>query len=233
MNNLMKVSKLKKSYTDGSGNILDILKGIDLEISVDSTLSISGSSGSGKSTLLHILGGLDQPSSGEIFFQNRSLFTFKNKELADWRNTSIGFVFQSHCLLPDFTAIENVAMPAMISRLNKSEAREKASTLLKLVNLSEREEHKPHQLSGGEQQRVAIARALINSPQLILADEPTGNLDVKTGDLVGKMLKNVCKNQNTTLIVVTHNPKLASAMDYQLNLQDGLLQKPSLPNTIH
>ncbi|MBT4286858.1 MAG: ABC transporter ATP-binding protein [Deltaproteobacteria bacterium] len=227
MNNLMRISELKKSYTDGSGNNLDILKGIDLEISENSTLSISGSSGSGKSTLLHILGGLDQPSSGEIFFKNRSLFTFKNKELADWRNTSIGFVFQSHCLLPDFSAIENVAMPAMISGLNKSEALEKALILLKLVNLSERKDHKPQQLSGGEQQRVAIARALINSPQLILADEPTGNLDMKTGDLVGKMLKTVCKNQNTTLIVVTHNPKLATAMDYQLNLQDGLLQKPS------
>jgi len=222
----MRISKLKKSYTDGSGNKLDILKGIDLDISANATLSISGSSGSGKSTLLHILGGLDQPSSGEIFFQDKSLFTFKNKELADWRNTSIGFVFQSHCLLPDFSAIENVAMPAMISGLNKSEAQEKALILLKLVNLSERKDHKPHQLSGGEQQRVAIARALINSPRLILADEPTGNLDVKTGDLVGKMLKTVCKNQDTTLIVVTHNPKLAAAMDYQLNLQDGLLQKP-------
>jgi len=225
MNSFIKISELKKTYTDGSGKQLDILKGISLEISASSTISISGASGSGKSTLLHILGGLDQPTDGEIFFKNKSLFTFKNKELADWRNSSIGFVFQSHCLLPDFSAIENVAMPAMISRLKKTEALDKALKLLELVNLSDRKNHKPHQLSGGEQQRVAIARALINKPQLILADEPTGNLDVKTGGLVGKMLKSVCKDQNTTLIVVTHNPKLAAAMDCQFNLQDGLLHQ--------
>ncbi len=225
MNNFIKISKLKKYYTDGSGNKLKILKGIDLDILTNSTLSISGASGSGKSTLLHILGGLDKPTSGEILFQNKSLFSFKNKELADWRNNSIGFVFQSHCLLPDFTALENVAIPAMISGSNKSVAKDQALKLLEIVNLSQRKNHKPHQLSGGEQQRVAIARALINNPQLILADEPTGNLDVKTGDQVGKMLRNVCKQQNTTLIVVTHNPNLAAAMDCQLNLQDGLLQK--------
>lgn len=225
MNSLIKISQLKKTYTDGSGNRLNILKGINLEISANATISISGSSGSGKSTLLHILGGLDQPTEGEIFFKNKSLFTFKNKELADWRNSSIGFVFQSHCLLPDFSAIENVAIPAMISRLKRDEALDKALALLDLVNLSDRKDHKPHQLSGGEQQRVAIARALINNPQLILADEPTGNLDVKTGQLVGEMLKSVCKNQNTTLIIVTHNPKLAAAMDCQLNLQDGLLHQ--------
>ena len=225
MNSFITVKALTKKYIDGSNNELEILKGIDLEISENTTISISGASGSGKSTLLHLLGGLDKPTNGEIFFQNKALHTFSNKELSHWRNRSIGFVFQAHCLLHDFTALENVSIPAMIAGSGKFEAQKKALELLERVNLSERKSHKPHQLSGGEQQRVAIARALINNPQLILADEPTGNLDVNTGDQVGEMLKNICKNQNTTLIVVTHNPNLAMAMDFQLELQDGLLQK--------
>ncbi len=228
MTDFIEVKNLKKNYTDGSGNRLRILRGIDISFPKNQTVSVSGASGSGKSTLLHLLGGLDRPSEGEILFQNENIFRFDTNALANWRNRKIGFVFQANYLLPDFTALENVLMPALIANRPRREAAKQAEDLLLFVGLSNRMEHKPHQMSGGEQQRVAIARSLVNRPVLILADEPTGNLDAKTGETVGKLLMRIAREQDAALIVVTHNSALASEMERPLKLDGGRLT-PTTP----
>jgi lipoprotein-releasing system ATP-binding protein len=220
---IIAIEKLSKHYIDGNGCKLEILKGIDYEFCKSESVSIVGSSGSGKSTLLNLLGGLDRPTSGEVRFLGGNINDFSSDALSDWRNRHIGFIFQAHHLMPDFSALENVLIPAMIAGSSRQQITGRAERLLDQVGLSDRASHKPSQLSGGEQQRVAIARALINAPSLILADEPTGNLDNKTGEAVGNLLQNICSERQATLIIVTHNTGLAVSMDCRLRLFDGKL----------
>ncbi|MCP4754921.1 MAG: ABC transporter ATP-binding protein [Proteobacteria bacterium] len=223
MTDIVRIEKLSKSFLDGSGNELQIIRAIDASFLKNRTVSIVGRSGSGKSTLLNLLGGLDRPTSGRVFFEDEDIGRYEPDKLAEWRNHRIGFIFQAHHLLPDFSAHENVMIPGLIAGRSNQQCSKRADELLEQVELKDRSEHKPSQLSGGEQQRVAIARALVNSPDIILADEPTGNLDNKTGDKIGLLLQNICREQNATLIMVTHNTQLAASMDCQLNLFDGEL----------
>ena len=223
MSEIIATKSLSKSFDEGCGKQLEVLCDIDAVFSKRSTISIVGSSGCGKSTLLHLLGGLDHPTSGGVFFEGKDLTGFSQDQLAIWRNKKIGFVFQSHHLLPDFTAIENVMMPGIIFGESKKIRRQRGKDLLAEVGLSDRLEHKPGELSGGEQQRVAIARAIFNKPALILADEPTGNLDIETGHIVGELLKKLCIDSDSTMVLVTHNPQLASEMDFQFELSNGTL----------
>jgi len=197
------------------------LTGLDLEIGAGERVAIVGESGVGKSTLLHILGTLDRPTSGEVWFDDENLVTKSDHELAHFRNREVGFIFQFHHLLPDFTAIENVMMPALIAGVAWEAARRRATDLLERVGLSSRIDHKPGELSGGEQQRVAVARALIQEPRVVLADEPTGNLDPTTGAGVQDLLIELNRERRMTLVVVTHNAALAGAMDRTLRLAGG------------
>lgn len=222
---MIRIKKLNKSYFDGAGKELIILNETSAQFQKNETVSVIGSSGSGKSTLLNLLGGLDRPTSGTILFNDENISEFSADELADWRNQCVGFIFQAHHLLPDFTALENVCIPGLIAGISGQGCQQKAEELLVEVGLADRLSHKPNQLSGGEQQRVAIARALVNSPELILADEPTGNLDHVTSENVGSLLQNVCQQQKTTLILVTHNTKLATQMDCQYRLFNGNLER--------
>jgi len=223
MNELIATQQLSKSYDEGLGKRLDVLCNIDTVFPKQSTISIIGSSGCGKSTFLHLLGGLDRPTSGGVFFEGKDLTSFSHDQLAAWRNKKIGFVFQSHHLLPDFTAVENVMMPGIIFGESKKSRRQRAKDLLAEVGLSDRLDHKPSELSGGEQQRVAIARAIFNKPALILADEPTGNLDLEAGHIVAELLKKLCIDSDSTMVLVTHNPQLASEMDFRFELSHGNL----------
>lgn len=223
METIIAIEKLSKHFIDGNGCRLEILKEIDCEFRKNESVAIIGSSGSGKSTLLYLLGGLDRPSSGEVTFLGENINRFDSDSLSNWRNRHVGFIFQAHHLLPDFSAQENVLIPAMIAGHSRQQCSAKADNLLAQVGLADRAGHKPSQLSGGEQQRVAIARALINSPTLILADEPTGNLDNKTGETVGNLLQTICAEQRTTLIVVTHNTGLANTMERCYRLFEGNL----------
>lgn len=225
METIIAIEKLSKHFIDGNGHGLEILKEIDYKFPKNTSISIVGSSGSGKSTLLNLMGGLDHPTSGKVLFLGENINLYDSDTLSNWRNRHIGFIFQAHHLLPDFTALENVSIPAMIAGASRQQYLKKAEMLLDQVGLHERLFHKPSQLSGGEQQRVAIARALINSPSMIFADEPTGNLDNKTGESVGSLLQEICRSQKTTLIVVTHNARLASSMDCKLRLFDGKLSE--------
>jgi lipoprotein-releasing system ATP-binding protein len=200
-----------------------VLKGVDLEIKRGEIVSIAGPSGSGKSTLLHILGTLDKPDQGEIFLQNRALHTLKGKPLAAFRNTHIGFVFQFHHLLPEFTAIENVCIPGWIAGRKKTEVQSEAIKLLETLGLSHRVENKPNQLSGGEQQRVAVARALINKPNIIFADEPTGNLDSNNARELHHLFFQLRESMQQTFLIVTHNEELAGMSDRILHMKDGKL----------
>jgi lipoprotein-releasing system ATP-binding protein len=188
-------------------------------------LAIEGVSGAGKSTLLHILGALDRPSEGKVFFQGQDLFGRTNGELAEMRNRHIGFVFQFHHLLPEFSALENTMMPALIQRMNQGQAEKEAEKILTQLGLGERLQHKPGELSGGEQQRVALARALMLSPRVILADEPTGNLDTQTGEEVHNLLVKINREQKITIVIVTHNPLLAGKLTRRIRLVDGRLQE--------
>jgi lipoprotein-releasing system ATP-binding protein len=209
---------LQKNY-----NQLAVLKGIDLEIQAKEIVCITGESGAGKSTLLHLLGTLDAPSSGEIFFEEKNISSLKGNQLADFRNQNIGFVFQFHQLIPEFSAIENVIVPMLIAKKSMSEAKTEAIRILTYLGLGERLEHKPSQLSGGEQQRVAIARALIMNPKVILADEPSGNLDSKNAKFIHELFFKMRDDFNLTFIIVTHNPELAQMADRQIVLKDGQL----------
>jgi lipoprotein-releasing system ATP-binding protein len=220
------VENLSKSFTSERGTV-HVLKGINLKIRAGERVAVVGSSGAGKTTLMHLLGGLDRPTSGSVQFEGKELFQYSVAELDAFRNRSIGFVFQFHQLLPEFTALENVMMPARIGRIPHPEALQRAQKLLGAVGLEHRLEHKPGQLSGGEQQRVAIARALVMSPRLLLADEPTGNLDSATSDEIIDLLDRMHREHNLTMVLVTHSQKLAAGLDRVIYMEDGLLNGPS------
>jgi lipoprotein-releasing system ATP-binding protein len=235
MSNLIRVVDLHKSYydvvitaptkkglkDDKGSTELRVLKGIDVEVQKGEILAIVGASGVGKSTLLHLIGALDRPTSGKVFYEGRDIFAFNDRELDRFRNQEIGFVFQFHHLLSEFTAIENVAMGALIAGENPRDAYKRAGELLSYVGLSERLEHHPYELSGGERQRVAIARALINRPTVILADEPTGNLDRKTSEAVHDLLWELNDRFHQTFIIVTHNQGLAQRAERLIHFVDG------------
>lgn len=217
---LMSARGVHKMYAQGTGQ-LHILKGVDLNIYENEALCIVGASGAGKSTLMHILGALDTPTEGEVYFREQNLFKMTDERLALYRNRSLGFVFQFHHLLAEFTALENVLLPARLKGLSPQEARAKAERLLSRVGLSERLNHFPSQLSGGELQRVAIARALVNDPEVLFADEPTGNLDSKNGLMVQDLFFDLIKQMKITLVVVTHDVKFAERFPRVLRMQDG------------
>ena len=220
MSELIQVQKIFKSFGNGAKRV-DVLKGIDLTFSQGERTAIVGASGVGKTTLLHILGALDRPTAGNVLYQDRDIFALSERELALFRNREIGFVFQFHHLLPEFNALENTMMPCLIQGILKKEAALRAESILTLVGLKERLSHKPGELSGGEQQRVAVARALVLEPKVLLADEPTGNLDTKTGESVFHLLEELNQIRNVTLIIVTHNLTLASQLPRQVRLVDG------------
>lgn len=219
-NILMSVRGVHKKYAQGAGE-LHILKGIDLNIFKNEALCIVGASGAGKSTLLHLLGALDSPDEGEILFKGKNLFSLTDDDLALYRNQSVGFVFQFHHLLAEFTVLENVSLPARLHGLSASSSFDKAEMLLKRVGLEGRLTHFPNQLSGGELQRVAIARALVNDPEVVFADEPTGNLDSKNGLVVQNLFFELVSQLNLTLVVVTHDVKFAERFPRVLRMQDG------------
>lgn len=219
---LFKCQNICKQYSDAS-NTLHILNDVNLSIDAGEKVAILGASGSGKSTLLHILGTLDTPDSGDVFYKEQSLFSKSKKQQAKFRNAELGFVYQFHHLLPEFSAAENVAMPLFIKGDNRKESLRKAADILSKVGLSDREHHRPHQLSGGERQRVAIARALINQPAMIFADEPTGNLDDKNTDAIYELISEINKEFKTSFLLVTHDVKLANKMDKILHLENGQL----------
>lgn len=198
-----------------------MLKGISLNVEKAEVVSIVGASGAGKSTLLQILGTIDKADSGDVFLNDKSLTNLNDKDLSAIRNKMMGFVFQFHHLLPEFTALENVCIPAFISGLSRRKAEEKARELLKLMDLSDRETHKPSALSGGEQQRVAIARALINNPEVVFADEPSGNLDSEASDKLHKLIFKLRQDLNQTFVIVTHNKEFANMADRKLEIVDG------------
>jgi lipoprotein-releasing system ATP-binding protein len=220
MSNFFEAKDIYKSYGQGMSRV-DVLNGISLAIGEKDTIALVGASGAGKSTLLHIMGALDRPTSGQILFKGKDIFQLNDAMLASFRNRSIGFVFQFHHLLPEFSALENVMMPALIGGMKREEAKELASNLLEDVGIGHRLSHKPGELSGGEQQRVAIARALVLSPPLLLADEPTGNLDTKTGEEVHALLSEIHEKKGITLVIVTHNENLAARMKKIVRLVDG------------
>jgi lipoprotein-releasing system ATP-binding protein len=217
-NPIIEVKNIYKSYGQ-----LPVLKGVNMSVNKGEVISIVGSSGAGKSTLMHIIGTLDQADKGEVFIDNKELSSLKGKSLADFRNKHIGFVFQFHQLLPEFTALENVLMPAWIAGENDAEATKRAQVLLERMGLSNRAAHKPSELSGGEQQRVAIARALINNPAIILADEPSGNLDSTNAAQLHQLFFELRKEMNQTFVIVTHNNELADMADRKLIIKDGII----------
>ncbi len=219
-NTILLSDNLFKNYSMDK-RAIEVLKGIDLEIYEGEIVAIMGPSGVGKSTLLHIIGVLDRPTSGRVFIDDIDIFKYDDRKLAEYRNKTIGFVFQFHHLLPEFTALENVMMPGMIARFNDDLVRTRAIELLTEVGLEERLEHRPDELSGGEQQRVAVARALINSPKLLLADEPSGNLDRQSAEALHQLFWELNQRLNQTLIIVTHNIELAQRADRVIELFDG------------
>jgi len=219
---LLECINLTKTYHEGPSPV-HVLDDINFTLSAGEQVAVLGSSGSGKSTLLHLLGALDTPDSGEVKFQGRNIFTFPERQQADFRNQHLGFVYQQHHLLPEFSALENTAMPLLIAGQNKKAAFTAATEMLKRVGLGAREQHKPSALSGGERQRVAIARALVAEPKLVLADEPTGNLDNKTGDAIYELLLSLKNQLATSFVVVTHDTRLAEKLDRTLQLSNGRL----------
>lgn len=217
---MIKAVDIRKSF-----GALEVLKGVNLEIDAGEIVSIIGKSGAGKSTLLHILGTLDAPDSGQLFIKGHEITQLNKKRLSTFRNEHIGFIFQFHHLLPEFTALENVCIPAYIKKSNDPNAIPRAKELLDYLGLSDRLDHKPTQLSGGEQQRVAVARALINQPAVVFADEPSGNLDSESSNELHQLIFNLRKDFNQTFIIVTHNLELADMSDRCLEMSDGVLIK--------
>jgi lipoprotein-releasing system ATP-binding protein len=218
---LLQATGLSKSFGDGAR--LQVLVDLDLEVAPGESVAIVGQSGVGKSTLLHVLGTLDQPTTGKVYFDGTDVFSLSEREQAEFRNREVSFIFQFHHLLPDFTALENVMMPALIRGTSPVQAEGQARDILVQVGLAERLTHKPGELSGGEQQRVAVARAVVLSPRAILADEPTGNLDPDTGQEVHTLLMELNRRHQITLVVVTHNQELAGMVDRTLHLEHGRL----------
>jgi lipoprotein-releasing system ATP-binding protein len=219
---LLEVIDLEKHFSANNRDV-HVLRGINFSVMPGERVAVVGESGSGKTTLMHILGTLDRPSAGRCLFNTEDLFAYKSAHLDAFRNKHMGFVFQFHQLLGEFNALENVMMPALIGRMTKAQAKHRAQILLEQVGLAQRTTHKPGQLSGGEQQRVAIARALALRPQLLIADEPTGNLDSKTSTGIYALLNELHAEYNLTMVVVTHNMQLAARMDRTLQLKDGIL----------
>ena len=215
---MLEVRNITKSYEH-----LQVLKGIDLTVDAGEIVSIVGPSGAGKTTLLQIIGSLDRPDSGKVMFRGEQLFTMSDKQLARFRNANIGFVFQFHQLLPEFTLLENVAMPALIGGRKRSEAMEEARRLLDYMGLASRTEHKPGQLSGGERQRGAVARALVNKPAVVLADEPSGSLDTHNREELHRLFFNLRRDMGQTFLIVTHDESLAEMADRTITMRDGTI----------
>lgn len=222
---LLDVDSLVKRYDTGGAEPLTVLEDLDLEVQAGDILAVVGESGTGKSTLLHLLGALDRPTAGTIRFRGENLFAKSDEELAAFRNRSIGFVFQFHHLLPEFTALENVAMPALIQQRSVEEATPRARELLDLLGLADRADHRPNALSGGEKQRVAIARALMNEPALVLMDEPTGNLDVRTARPMHREIERLSREVDQTFVLATHDPSLAKIAGRIHRLELGRLHE--------
>lgn len=221
MKDAIEVREVFKAFGNGVKRV-EVLRGVNLTFSQGERVAIVGASGTGKTTLLHILGALDRPTSGKVFYWGQDVFELSDRDLALFRNREIGFVFQFHHLLPEFSALENTMMPCLIRGLSKREASERAREVLALVGLEGRLSHKPGELSGGEQQRVAVARALVMEPKVLLADEPTGNLDTKTASAVFDLLLELNRVKKVTLVVVTHNLQLSARMSRQIRLVDGV-----------
>jgi lipoprotein-releasing system ATP-binding protein len=226
MNKLLEIQDLHKGYKSGDHR-LEILTGLSLTVGEGDMVGITGVSGSGKTTLLHLIGGMDRPDRGSIQILDRELFSLSSSELADFRNKTIGFVFQFHHLLPEFTALENAMMPLLIRGTSMPDAAASAKSLLKEVGLEKRSHHRPGELSGGEQQRVALARALIGKPRLLLADEPTGNVDPHTGEAIGMLFRTLHDRHGLTSIMVTHNTRLAGICSRVYRLDNGRLNGES------
>ncbi len=225
MSIILSSENITKSYQSTKKNKLEVLKSISFEIEANKISVIVGASGAGKSTLLHLLGGLDRPDSGKVFYEQKNIFDFNNDKLAKFRNENMGFVFQFHHLLPEFTAIENVSIPQMIKGVSLRSASENSLRLLEIVGLKDRADHKPAELSGGEQQRVAVARALANDPKIIFADEPTGNLDSANSESIHKLLFDLRDNFRKTFVIVTHNPELMKLADVIHEIKDGVIRQ--------
>jgi ABC-type lipoprotein export system ATPase subunit len=217
---LLEARDVHKTYSLGRRN-LEVLRGVSLSVRRGDFIALRGASGAGKSTLLHLLGALDSPNAGEIWFSGKDIATMSGLARSRWRNTRIGFIFQAYLLFPELDALENVCLPARMARMNAKATEERGRELLSRVGLAERFEHKPYELSGGEQQRVALARALINSPEIILADEPTGNLDSHTGEEIIELLCALRSERNATLLIATHDAKVAARAPKVLELADG------------
>lgn len=217
---LLSARALTKTYTMGKRS-LEVLRGVDLDVARGEFLALRGASGAGKSTLLHLIGGLDSPNAGEILFDGQNLVAFSESRLTHFRNRRVGFIFQAYHLLPELDALENVCLPARMARISVATVEARGRELLARVGLKDRLDHKPSELSGGEQQRVAIARALINEPELILADEPTGNLDSHTGGEIIELLKSLRVEKMTTLVIATHDAKVAANAERVIELVDG------------
>jgi len=222
MNNFLKIQGLYKSFQSGSEK-LRILIDLSLQLKEGEMLAVTGASGSGKSTFLHLVGGMDRADAGEIFLAGQKVTRLEGQQLAQFRNSKIGFIFQFHHLLPEFSALENVMFPLLLRRIPFAEARTRAHVLLDEVGLADRSHHKPGQLSGGEQQRVAVARALVGKPSLLLGDEPTGNLDEHTAEATYELLLDIHRRHHLTSIIVTHNPKLAALCSLEKRLEEGKL----------
>ena len=224
---LLQCENLCKTYQEGKMHT-DVLRDVSFAMQPGEMMAIVGTSGSGKSTLLHLLGGLDSPTSGEVIFKGQSLNAMSSSAKSELRNRELGFIYQFHHLLPDFTALENVAMPLLIGKKKSAEVQERAMAMLEAVGLQHRSNHRPSELSGGERQRVAIARALVNNPSLVLADEPTGNLDQRNADSIFELLGELNVRQGTAFLVVTHDLHLANRRTRQLEMRDGKLQHESM-----
>lgn len=229
---MLRVEGLAKRYRTGKGELV-VFEGLNLAVDPGERVAVTGESGAGKSTILYLLGGLDRPSAGKIYFGHKELSAMTDAELADYRNRSVGFVWQNHSLLPDFTAVENVMMPLLIRGMRPKEAAQSASAALEEVGLTSRETHRAGELSGGEQQRVSLARALAGQPELLLADEPTGNLDGKTGAMVMDLLEELQTRRNLSFLYITHNPQFASRANRSLHLEKGVAGAVMTQHRLH
>jgi lipoprotein-releasing system ATP-binding protein len=221
---VLEARQVQKSFQQGPVT-LDVLRGINVAINAAERLAIVGASGSGKTTLLQILGGLDRPSNGQVLVDGRDIHSLSERERGELRNRALGFVYQFHHLLPEFSALENVAMPLLVRRMPTRDAKDRAREILTRVGLGQRLDHRPHQLSGGERQRAAVARALVTQPKLVLADEPTGNLDGKNAEQVFELMLELNRERQTSLVVVTHDLRIAARMDRALEIEGGMLRE--------